>query len=60
MPIIEIKVVKGRDRQLLGACMKSVARTVAEELSVPLDTVRVTTIEVEPELFAVGEKLKSE
>ncbi|WP_411733129.1 tautomerase family protein [Paeniglutamicibacter sp.] len=60
MPIIEIKVVKGRDRETLGRCMKRVAECVAEELGAPLESIRVITVEVEPELFAVGTRLKSE
>jgi 4-oxalocrotonate tautomerase len=60
MPIVEIKVVKGRDRALLGKCAKAVAATIAKELSAPLETVRVQVVEVEPDLWAVGDKLKSE
>lgn len=60
MPIIAITLVEGRDEEKITRCMKAVARTVAETLEAPLDTVRVAVHEVPPARFARGDQLKSE
>jgi 4-oxalocrotonate tautomerase len=60
MPIIEVKVIEGRDRAVLGRAAKAIARTAAQELGAPLETVRVHVVEVPAELWAVGDRLKSE
>lgn len=60
MPIVQISIVKGRDRDTVTACIKEVAQIVATTLGAPLPSIRVMVTEVEPELFAVGTTLKSE
>lgn len=60
MPIIEVKVVEGRDRAVLGAAAKEIAAAAARALNAPLETVRVQVVEVPPELWLVGDRLKSE
>lgn len=60
MPIVQITLVEGRDREALQTCIKQVAQTVADTLDAPLDSIRVHVSEVAPELFAVGTTLKSE
>jgi 4-oxalocrotonate tautomerase family enzyme len=60
MPIVQISVVRGRDRESISRCVKEVARTVAETLGAPLASVRVMVTEIEPEFFSVGATLKSE
>lgn len=60
MPIIEVKVIQGRDRAVLGAAAKEIAKAAAQALDAPLDTVRVHVVEVAPDLWAVGDRLKSE
>jgi 4-oxalocrotonate tautomerase family enzyme len=60
MPIVQISVVKGRDRASISRCVQEVARTVSETLDAPLASVRVMVTEIEPEFFAVGATLKSE
>lgn len=60
MPIVQITMVKGRERPLVEECIRRVARTVSETLGAPLNTVRVAVSEVEPHHFAVGDTLKSE
>jgi 4-oxalocrotonate tautomerase len=60
MPIVQISVVRGRDRDAISRCVTEVARTVAETLDAPLSTVRVMVTEIEPEFFSVGATLKSE
>jgi len=60
MPLVQITMVKGRERAKVEECVRNVARTVAESLDAPLSTVRVAVHEVEPYHFAVGDKLKSD
>ncbi|MGO4690650.1 tautomerase family protein [Glaciibacter sp. 2TAF33] len=60
MPIVQISVVKGRDRASISRCVQEVARTVSETLGAPLASVRVMVTEIEPEFFSVGATLKSE
>ncbi|QEE60248.1 4-oxalocrotonate tautomerase [Salinibacterium sp. dk2585] len=60
MPIVQITLVKGRDRAVVQNCIKQVAQAVADTLDAPLDSIRVAVTECEPELFAVGATLKSE
>lgn len=58
MPIVQITVVKGRSTEALQECARAVARTVSENLSAPLDSVRVMINQIEPELFTVGDTPK--
>ncbi|MEU1980827.1 tautomerase family protein [Nocardia sp. NPDC019395] len=60
MPIVQITLVKGRPSESVENCVRQVARTVAETLAAPLETVRVVVHEVEPSRFAVGDTLKSD
>lgn len=60
MPIVQITLVKGRDLEVVQNCIKQVAQTVADTLDAPLESIRVSVTECEPELFAVGTTLKSE
>ena len=60
MPLIQITLVKGRERAVVKECVRRVARTVSEALSAPLPTIRVVVNEVEPDYWAVGDKLKSD
>ncbi|TQL47104.1 2-oxo-3-hexenedioate decarboxylase [Homoserinimonas aerilata] len=60
MPIVQISIVKGRDRGAITTCIKEVAQTVARTLGAPLASVRVMVNEMEPDFFAVGTTLKSE
>ena len=60
MPIIQITIVRGREREKVKNCIRQVARTVSETLNAPLHTVRVMVTEVDPDHFAVGDTLKSE
>jgi 4-oxalocrotonate tautomerase family enzyme len=60
MPIVQITIVKGRDRESVKNCIRQVAKTVAETLDAPLASIRVHVTESEPDLFAVGATLKSD
>jgi 2-oxo-3-hexenedioate decarboxylase len=60
MPIVQISIVKGRDRDKVTQCIKNVAQTIATTLDAPLASVRVMVNEIEPDHFAVGTTLKSE
>ncbi|WP_328393437.1 tautomerase family protein [Nocardia sp. NBC_00416] len=60
MPIVQITLVKGRPSDTVENCIRQVARTVADALEAPLETVRVVVNEVEPSRFAVGDTLKSD
>ena len=60
MPIIQITIVLGREREKVKDCIRQVARTVSETLDAPLHTVRVMVNEVDPNHFAVGDTLKGD
>jgi 4-oxalocrotonate tautomerase family enzyme len=60
MPLVQISVVKGREREIVKECVRRVARTVSEALDAPLSTVRVIVNEIEADYWATGDKLKSE
>ena len=60
MPFVQINIVKGRKREAVQECTRQVARTVSETLNAPLSTVRVIVNEIEPDYWAIGDKLKSE
>ena len=60
MPIVQITIVKGRDRETVKNCIRQVAQTVADTRDAPLSSVRVHVTECEPDLFAVGATLKSD
>lgn len=60
MPIVNITVIEGRDGKVIEDCLKNVAKTVAESLDAPLDSVHVSINEVAPNRYARGDKLISE
>jgi len=60
VPIIQITIVLGREREKVKDCIRQVARTVSETLDALLHTVRVMVNEVDPNHFAVGDTLKSD
>ncbi|WP_045515043.1 tautomerase family protein [Neobacillus niacini] len=60
MPVIQMTLVQGRDNEVIETCIKNVARTVAESLNAPIESVRVIVNEVPANRFAVGTLLKSE
>jgi len=41
MPVIQISLVDGRDKESIKRCIKEVARTVSQTLGAPLGTIRV-------------------
>jgi 4-oxalocrotonate tautomerase len=60
MPVIQMTLVQGRDNEVIETSIKNVARTVAESLNAPIESVRVIVNEVPANRFAVGTLLKSE
>jgi len=60
MPIIHITLVAGRDNAKVERCIREVARTVADTLDAPLETIRIMVNEVPASRFAVGDRLKSD
>jgi 4-oxalocrotonate tautomerase family enzyme len=60
MPLVQISIVRGRERETVKECIRQVARTVAETLNAPLATVRVIVTEIEPDHWATGDRLKSD
>lgn len=55
MPLVEISVGSGRDRDRLRTLISSVHRAVTSSLEVPDESVRVIVREVPPELWAAGD-----
>jgi len=53
-------MVEGRDRKSISACVKAVARAVAETLNAPLETIRVFATEVPADSWTVGDLTKAE
>ncbi|QED47780.1 tautomerase family protein [Cytobacillus dafuensis] len=60
MPIIQISMLEGREQKTIEQCIRNVAQTVHESLSVPLSSIRVVVYEVPKNHFAVGDKLKTD
>ena len=60
MPIVEIKLVAGRDEVAINRCAKAAARTIHESLAAPLETVRVIAIQVPAQQCAVGDQTRDE
>ena len=54
MPIVEIKLVAGRDEAAIKRCVKAVARTIHESLGAPLETIRVIAIQVPAQQWAIA------
>jgi 4-oxalocrotonate tautomerase len=60
MPIVEIKLVAGRDEAAIKRCVKAVARTINESLGAPLETIRVIGIQMPAQRWAVGDQTRDE
>lgn len=60
MPIVNINLVKGRDRDAVQNAIREVAVRLSRTLNAPLESIRIMVHEVEPDYFAVGTTLKSE
>jgi len=54
MPIVELKILAGRDQQVKELLLEKVTKTVAETLEIPQDRVRVLLYEIPPAHWAVG------
>ena len=54
MPIIHIEIAQGRTADELLKLGTSVSQTAAESLSVPVSTIRVLVLEVDPTLWFSG------
>ena len=60
MPLVQITLVRGREKETVQECAREVARTIARTLDAPLGSVRVIVTEVDPAYWAVGDTFKSE
>ena len=60
MPIIQVKLVEGRENEKVERFIKELAKVAHETLDAPYQSIRVMVNEVPASRFAVGEKLKSE
>jgi 4-oxalocrotonate tautomerase len=60
MPIVEIKLVAGRDEAAIKHCIKAVALTIHETLGARLEAIRVVAVEVPAHLWAVGNQTRDE
>lgn len=59
MPIIDIKLARGRGADELRRLMAGVSRAAADSLAVPESTIRVLVREVDPTLwFSGGQSLQ--
>ncbi|WP_127131054.1 tautomerase family protein [Georgenia sp. SYP-B2076] len=60
MPLVQISLVRGREKETVQECVREVARTIARTLDAPLSSVRVIVTEVEPDHWAVGDRFTDE
>ena len=56
MPIVEIKVIEGRDQELKERLIENVTRTVSETLEVTPESVRVLIYDIPSTHWAIGGK----
>jgi 4-oxalocrotonate tautomerase len=59
MPIIEVKLVEGRDEQSLHAFAGALTEAACEFLNAPAASVRVLIHQIPPALFFVGAQTHS-
>ncbi|WP_041264716.1 tautomerase family protein [Geobacillus thermodenitrificans] len=59
MPIVEIKVLSGRDQKVKERLLKNVARAVCDTLEVPPGRVRVLLYEIPSTHWMVGDQAKN-
>ncbi|WP_426984130.1 4-oxalocrotonate tautomerase [Brevibacillus borstelensis] len=60
MPIVQIQVLEGRDKQQIARLIASVTEAVVESLEVKPEQVRVLVSEVPPTHWGVGGVTKEE
>ncbi len=60
MPLVQITLVEGRDREIVKQCIKEVARTVHTTLGAPLEAIRVMVTQVPGAQWAIGDCTKDE
>lgn len=56
MPIVELKILEGRDRELKERLLENVTKTVSETLGVDAERVRVILYEIPQSHWAIGGK----
>jgi 4-oxalocrotonate tautomerase len=54
MPLVQVTMVRGRTVEQKHALIASVSAAVAESLSTPIEQVRVTIYEVDPDAWGIG------
>ena len=54
MPIVEMKIIEGRDQELKERLIENVTRTVSETLEVSPESVRVLIYEIPSTHWAIG------
>ena len=58
MPLVEIRMLRGRTPDEKKALLESVTRAVRDSIGAPLSSIRVWIHELAPEEYMVGGKLK--
>ncbi|MEH7302596.1 tautomerase family protein [Neobacillus drentensis] len=59
MPIVELKIVEGREPNVKKKLVKDITDVIAENLSVPHDKIRILLYEIQSENWFVGGTPKS-
>ncbi|MGG3562908.1 tautomerase family protein [Neobacillus rhizosphaerae] len=59
MPIVELKIVEGREAKVKKKLVKDITDVIAENLSVPHDKIRILLYEIPAENWIVGGTPKS-
>lgn len=60
MPLIEIHLLEGRNKEQKKALLEAVTRAVHESIGAPLETIRVWIQEIPPDEFMTAGLLASE
>jgi len=60
MPLVEIRILKGRSPERKKRLLDAVTRAVEESLEAPLRSIRVWIQEIEPDEYMVEGELASE
>jgi 4-oxalocrotonate tautomerase len=59
MPIVELKILEGRDPEVKRKLVRDITAAIAKNLSIPTDKIRILLYEIPSENWIVGGTTKS-
>jgi len=60
MPLVQITLIEGRDKEIVKNCMREVARTVHRTLGAPMPSIRVIVTQLPASQWAIGDEVRED